>query len=271
MRQGHRALPASPCHPRARRGLRHATNDPRRQTVSALPPGQAARPGVPAATAPPGHRAFPAGTASGPARRTDACRDPRTVSWPGAVESRGTPVRVRRTGDAPPGPAMSCVRRRTCRPRRAKGRARRAPRRLGCRSAHRRMRECRTIGALRTMLHVRELIAQCGNAPLPKSISHRCHEWMVHASPGAMREHVAGLCPRRHRHETGDAVPVIDRNRNACCRGGIHAATRPLPASAGCAGWQAAADPETAMATTRPRPRPHRYRHVSPRRSRAAT
>src|SRR5208283_4921861 len=79
--------------------------------------------------APPGHRGFLAGTASGFARRPDAPHDRRTVFSPDATETRGRSDRGRRATALPPGPARSSLHRTICRLRTAATPAAAAPRR----------------------------------------------------------------------------------------------------------------------------------------------
>src|SRR6202042_3598915 len=105
---------------------------------------------------------------------------------------------------------------------RDKQKLRNEPHGLGNRCAHGCMGEPRSVRSLRALLHVWKLIAQRGDAPFAKPGCDRCHEWMGHAGPRAMREHVAGLRPRRYFQKAGDDVWVVDGDRDVACIRGTH-------------------------------------------------
>jgi hypothetical protein len=89
------------------------------------------------------------------------------------------------------------------------------PLRFHDRRAHRRLRKLRRIGPLPAALHVRKLVAQCGNAALRQIGGDRLHERMLHAGARAMRQHVAGAGSRRLVEQAGHAHAFADRNGNA--------------------------------------------------------
>ncbi len=74
------------------------------------------------------------------------------------------------------------------------------------------------IRPTRASFHVRKLITQRGNAERLEFRGNRCHEWMLHAGAGPVREYEAPLGIRWTLQQSGDTVRIADTDRYGLCR-----------------------------------------------------
>ena len=90
-----------------------------------------------------------------------------------------------------------------------------APRRAASSTAARtaRVRDGRRVGALRALLHERELEAQRRHLARRQALGEGGHRRVRHAGARAVREHVAGAGLRRPEPERGDAAGLADVER----------------------------------------------------------
>ena len=84
-------------------------------------------------------------------------------------------------------------------------------------SANRRVGKLGRVRPPGTLLHIRKLVAQGGDAALSELCRHHSHERMSHSGPCPMREKVARARPRRHQQQGRDAVRIVDDDGHWLC------------------------------------------------------